>query len=176
VKAAPANDVFESRPDRAREALRNIEQTGREALDELRRVLRGDGAVFAPQPGLADLDRLLGNVRATGLDVVLSVEGEPRALPATIDLSVFRIVQEALTNTLKHARARRAEVVLRYREDELDLEIHDDGAGESGAFGLGSGLAGMRERLSLLGGSLIAGPAESGGFTVTARFPLSTTA
>jgi signal transduction histidine kinase len=177
VQAAAADDVFERRPDRAREALRDIERTGRGALDELRRLLgsvRGEGAAFAPQPGLALLDDLAGTVRAAGLDVTVSREGVPRPLPAAMDLSAYRVVQEALTNTLKHAHASHAQVVVRYLDDELDLEIADDGVGEAAASGNGSGqgLIGMRERLVLHGGTLAAGPGAGGGYLVSARFPL----
>jgi signal transduction histidine kinase len=176
VQAAAADDVFERRPDRAREALRDIERTGRAALDELRRLLgsvRGDGAAFAPQPGLAMLDDLAGTVRAAGLDVTVSREGAPRPLPAAMDLSAYRVVQEALTNTLKHAHASHARVVVRYLDDEVDLEIADDGvgAGAAASNGTGQGLIGMRERLVLHGGSLVAGPGALGGYVVSARFP-----
>jgi signal transduction histidine kinase len=175
VQAAAADDVFERRPDRAREALRDIERTGRAALDELRRLLgsvRGDKAAFAPQPGLALLDDLAGTVRAAGLDVTVSREGSPRPLPAAMDLSAYRVVQEALTNTLKHAHASHAQVVVRYLDDEVDLEIADDGVGAAAAGnGTGQGLIGMRERLVLHGGTLAAGPGALGGYVVSARFP-----
>jgi signal transduction histidine kinase len=177
VQAAAARDVFDARPERAREALQAIERTGRGALDELRRLLgavRGEGAAFAPQPSLAELDELVRQVGAAGLAVTVTTEGTPRALPAAVELSLYRIVQEALTNTLKHARATRAEVLLHYRDTELELEIRDDGvaAAAAGANGSGHGLIGMRERLSLLGGTLAAGPRSEGGFTVAARLPL----
>ena len=178
VQAAAAGDVFARRPERVREALRAIEQTGRSALDELRRLVgsvRGEAVPYAPQPGLALLDELAERVRATGLDVLVSVEGSPRPLPAALELSAYRVVQEALTNTLKHANASRAEVLVRYADGELDVEVRDDGRGvqdepveERHA---GQGLVGMRERLGLLGGSFSAGPAEGGGFSVSARFP-----
>jgi signal transduction histidine kinase len=178
VQAAAADDVFDRRPDRARQALREIERTGRAALDELRRLLgsvRGNEASFAPQPGLALLDDLAGTVRAAGLDVTVSREGDPRPLPPAVDLSAYRVVQEALTNTLKHAHATHADVLVRYLDDELDLEIHDDGVGSSAAAenGAGRGLIGMRERLGLFGGTLSAGPSEHGGYLVSARFPLA---
>jgi signal transduction histidine kinase len=133
VQAAGA-DVFASRPDRAREALGSIESTGREALVELRRLLdvvspadRDNDSGLAPQPGLARLPELLEQVTAAGLRVELTVAGEPRDLPAGVDLSAYRIVQEALTNTLKHARASRADVTLRYADMSLELEVLDDG-------------------------------------------------
>ena len=177
VQAAAGSDVFTSRPDRAREALRNIERTGRAALDELRRLLggvRGAKPDYAPQPGLGLLDELAAQVRGAGIDVAVEVDGTPRPLPEALDLSAYRIIQEALTNTVKHAHASRAEVVVRYGEDELDLEVRDDGVGARSASGNGSGqgLIGMRERVSLFGGTFRVGSRDAGGFAVSARFPL----
>ncbi len=177
VQAAAANDVFDARPERARQALREIEATGRATLAELRRLLgavRGDGVEYAPQPGLEQVDNLVTQVRATGLEVAVSVEGEPRPLPAALDLSAYRVVQEALTNTVKHAQATRADVALRFRDDALDVEVRDDGRGAEAepGDGTGHGLIGMRERVTVFGGSLEAGPAPGGGFAVAARFPL----
>ena len=178
VQAAAGKDVFASRPERAREALGSIESIGREALVELRRLLgvvspddETDGAGFSPQPGLARLPELLEQVGAGGLRVQLTVEGRPRDLPAGVDLSAFRIVQEALTNTLKHAQASRADVSLRYTDASLEVEVLDDGTVGAAAGG-GRGLVGMRERASLLGGELSAGPRPAGGFEVRARMPL----
>jgi signal transduction histidine kinase len=174
IQAAAANDVFDTRPERAREALRSIEATGRGALAELRRLLtsvRGE-AGFAPQPGLGNLDELVAQVRAAGLAVAVHVEGETRPLPAGIDLSAYRVVQEALTNTLRHAEASRAEIALRYADDALDVQVRDDGTGRGNGDGGGRGLLGMRERVVLFGGSFAAGPAPGGGFVVDARFPL----
>jgi signal transduction histidine kinase len=175
VQAAAANDVFDTRPERAREALHAIEASGRTALAELRRLLgvvRGDGADFTPQPGLDRLDELVAQVRAAGLAVAVSVEGAPRPLPAGVDLSAYRVVQEALTNTLRHAGATRADVALRYGDGELDVEVRDDGAGTGNGAGSGRGLIGMRERVAAFGGSLETGTPSSGGFAVSARFPL----
>jgi signal transduction histidine kinase len=175
VQAAAANDVFDSRPEHAREALHAIETSGRSALSELRRLLgvvRGDGAEYAPPPGLDRLDDLVAQVRTAGLAVAVSVEGAQRALPAGVDLSAYRVVQEALTNTLKHAQATRADVSLRYRDDVLDVEVRDDGEGNGDGGEAGHGLIGMRERVTAYGGTLAAGPAPTGGFTVEARFPL----
>jgi signal transduction histidine kinase len=175
VQAAAARDVFATRPERADEALANIETTGRGALGELRRLLggiRGD-APFAPQPGLADLDELVGQVRGAGLDVHVAIDGQQTPLPPAIDLSVYRVVQEALTNTLKHAHASRAEVALRYAAGELDLEIRDNGTPTGNGGETGNGLIGMRERVALFGGSFAAGPRPDGGFAVSARFPLA---
>jgi signal transduction histidine kinase len=178
VQAAAGGDVFATHPERAREALGSIESTGREALAELRRLL---GVVrpaeentrpgFAPQPGLARLPELVEQVAAAGLEVELTVAGEPRELPAGVDLSAYRIVQEALTNTLKHAQASKADVALRYGDASLELEVLDDGSG-TGAGGAGRGVIGMRERAALFGGELLAGPRPSGGFAVRARLPL----
>jgi signal transduction histidine kinase len=174
VQAAAAGDVFDSQPAKAREALASIEHTGREALTELRRLL---GAVRAedgkvPQPGLGRLPALLDQVRAAGLDVDLRTQGEQRQLPLGIDLSAYRIVQEALTNTLKHAAARHAQVVLRYSADELAVDVVDDGRGTTTNGDAGQGLIGMRERVALYDGDLVAGPRAEGGFAVSARFPL----
>jgi signal transduction histidine kinase len=178
VQAAAARDVFASRPERALEALHAIERSGRGALQELRGLLgsvRGEEVSFAPPPRLADLDQLVEELRGSGLPVRLTVEGEAAALPEAVDRSAYRVVQEALTNTLKHAQARRAEVALRWQEDALEVEISDDGIGSTVTNGTGHGIVGMRERLALLGGSLTAGPAADGGFRVLARFPLATT-
>src|ERR671937_2433814 len=174
VQAAAADDVFETQPDRAREALRAIERTGRGALTELRRLLgsvRTTGTEFAPQPGLAGLGTLVEGVRAAGLPVTLHVEGELDDLPAGLDLSAYRIVQEALTNAIKHADASLAEVRVRRTADGVELEVVDDGVGPA-ENGRGQGLIGMRERASLLGGEVEAGPQPGGGFRVKATLPL----
>jgi signal transduction histidine kinase len=172
VQAAAANDVFETQPQRAHEALRDIERTGRSALTELRRLLgRVRQTDFAPQPGLSELDALVEGVRAAGLPVTLRVDGSLDDLPAGLDLSAYRIVQEALTNAIKHAGASAAEVLVRRTENEVELEVVDDGAGPSGN-GRGQGLIGMRERASLLGGEVKAGPQPGGGFRVRAKLPL----
>jgi signal transduction histidine kinase len=174
VQAAAADDVFEAQPERAREALRAIERTGRAALTELRRLLgsvRTTHTEFAPQPGLAGLGVLVEGVRAAGLPVTLQVEGELDDLPTGLDLSAYRIVQEALTNAIKHADASQAEVRVRRTADQVELEVVDDGAGPLGN-GRGQGLIGMRERASLLGGEVEAGPKPGGGFRVKAKLPL----
>ena len=173
VQAAAANDVFEERPDRAREALQAVEETGRRALGELRSLLHVVGADDAPPPGLARLDALVEQVRQTGIGVDLTVEGTPRELPAPVDVSAYRVVQESLTNTLKHARASRARVRVSYGRDGLELEVADDGVGATSTEG-GRGLTGMRERVALLGGELSARNTPGGGFTVLARVPLET--
>jgi signal transduction histidine kinase len=165
-------------PTETHEALDTIEATGSEALAEMRRLLgmlRSDDEeiALAPQPSLRYLDALAAQVREAGLPVDLSVEGEPTELPPGVDLSAYRIVQEALTNALKHAGPATARVVVRYRENDLELEIADTGA-DAGASdgGEGHGLAGMRERVSLYGGRIEAGPRDGGGFAVRARLPL----
>ena len=179
VQAAAARDVFEKDPDRAREALGSIESTGRAALTELRRLLsavrEGGQPELAPQPGLGALEELAAQVRRAGLDVQLNVEGERPPLPAALDLSAYRIVQEALTNTLKHASATRAWVDVRFGDSEVDVSVRDDGIGAAanGGAGSGRGLVGMRERVELFGGKLEAGPRGDGGYAVTARLPLA---
>jgi signal transduction histidine kinase len=160
-----------------REALLHVERAGRTALAEMRRLLGamrrdGDAVELGPQPGLDGLESLLEDVRRAGLLVRLHVEGERFPLPRAIDLSAYRIVQEGLTNTLKHARASHADVTLRYRPDELELQILDDGAGPSATNGLGHGLVGIRERVTIYGGEMSAGPATAGGFMLTARLPI----
>jgi signal transduction histidine kinase len=172
VQAAAADDVFGTDPRRAREPIRAIEHAARAALADLRRVLGilQRGAVYEPQPGLARLDGLVEQVRATGLDVELEVEGVARPLPAPVDLSAYRIVQEALTNTLKHAGAARATVRVHYGDD-LRLEVRDDGTAGANGTG-GSGLIGMRERVAMLGGSIDAGSRPEGGYLVSARIPI----
>jgi signal transduction histidine kinase len=179
VQAAAADDVFETRPDQARAALRSIENSGREALAELRRLLGGvrpgnGSQPSEPQPGLDRVDELAAPVRAGGLEVVVRREGDPAPLPVGVDVSAYRIVQEALTNTLRHARATRADVLLRYGPDELEVEVRDDGraaVAQTGGTG-GHGLVGMRERAALLGGTLEAGPLPEGGYRVLARLPI----
>jgi signal transduction histidine kinase len=178
VQAGAAGDVFDAQPGRAREALRSIESTGRQALTELRRLLAvvrpDDGAAgFAPQPGLARLDALVAQVRSAGLAVELTVEGEPRRLPPGVDLSAYRIVQEALTNALKHADARTAWATVRYGHEALEIEVSDDGrCAAADDAGRGHGIIGMRERAALVGGEVHVGPAPGGGFGVRARIPL----
>jgi signal transduction histidine kinase len=176
VQAAAARDVFETQPSRAREALGSIESTGREALTELRRLLGGvrtDDGSLTPLPGLARLGDLIAQVRAAGLQVDLNVEGQPHELPAAVDLSAYRIVQEALTNTLKHAQASSATVLVRYTGDAVEVEVVDDGRGATtNGDERGQGIIGMRERTALFGGELRAGPAPGRGFAVSARIPL----
>ncbi len=165
-------------PPEDREALQRVEQTGRTALAEMRRLLgamRDDGedAARVPQRGLGDLDGLLDEVGRAGLPVQLHVEGEPHPLPDALDVSAYRIVQEGLTNALKHAHAGQAEVTVGYGADELRIEVRDDGGGATpNANGHGHGLVGVRERVKIYGGEMTAGPVRGGGFVLRTRLPL----
>ena len=176
VQAAAANDVFAQHPERAPEALRSIEETGRSALTELRRLLgivrTSERDNREPQPGLAAVSELVKQVRTTGLRVELELDGDLDGLPVGVDLSAYRIIQEALTNTLKHAHATSASVSVHRCARELELEISDDGEGFVDPSSDGQGLIGMRERAALLGGVIETGRAAAGGFSVRASFPL----
>ncbi|HZN21151.1 MAG TPA: sensor histidine kinase [Gaiellaceae bacterium] len=161
-----------------REALRGVERAGRTALAEMRRLLaamrNGDDEVeLGPQPGLDVLDSLADDVGRAGLPVRLHVEGEAFPLPRAIDLSAYRIVQEGLTNALKHARASHADVTLRYAPAELRIEVRDDGPGGATGDGRGHGLVGIRERVKIYGGEMTAGAAPEGGFVLSALLPLA---
>jgi signal transduction histidine kinase len=160
-----------------RDALNGVERAGRTALAEMRRLLAamrsdGESAELTPQPGLERLDSLVAEVGRAGLPVRLRVDGEPFPLPRAIDLSGYRIVQEGLTNALKHARATVAEVTVRYQPNELQLEIRDDGIGSATSDGLGHGLVGIRERVKIYGGEMTAGSVNGGGFVLSTRLPL----
>jgi signal transduction histidine kinase len=160
-----------------REALRNVEEAGRAALAEMRRLLDAmtrdeDRLELAPQPGLDKVNTLLRDVRAAGLDVRLEVHGDPVTLSPGLDLSAYRIVQEGLTNALKHAHAQHAEVHIRYGAGVLELEIRDDGRGPAASDGLGHGLVGIGERVKIYGGDMTAGATETGGFALCARLPM----
>jgi signal transduction histidine kinase len=176
VQAGAAEDIFARDPEGVLEPIRAVQETGRAALVEMRRLLgllREDGELgLAPQPRLADLDVLAEQMRLAGLPVELAVEGKPRPLPIGVDLSVYRIAQEALTNSLKHAGPARARLVLRYLEGEVELEVVDDGISSSNGNG-GHGLIGMRERVAVFGGTLEADRLATGGFRVLARLPLA---
>jgi signal transduction histidine kinase len=175
VQAGAANEVFDSRPEEARNALRSIEAAGRDALQELRALLAGvrSDPAAAPQPGLERLDELAEPLRAAGLDVAVRWEGADRTLPAGVGLSAYRIVQEALTNTLRHAHATSVQVTVRVEPEALELDVLDDGHDNgTGAPGGGRGLAGMRERATILGGTFEAGPVRGGGYRVHARLPV----
>ncbi|HEV2786180.1 MAG TPA: ATP-binding protein, partial [Solirubrobacteraceae bacterium] len=132
----------------------------------------GETPETGPQPRLADVEELLGAVRRAGLPVELRVEGTPAELPAAVELSAYRIIQEGLTNTLKHAEAAHADVVIRYGGDELEIAVRDDGRAGPAGDGMGHGLIGMRERVKIYGGDMSAGPAADGGFELRARLPL----
>ena len=181
VQAGAAGRVLHGEQPDVRNALEVIAATGRETVDEMRTLLgvlrSGDGpASLKPQPGLADLEQLVSGIREAGLPVTLRIEGTPQPLPPALDLSAFRIVQEALTNTLKHAGTARAEVAVRYEDGLVSLEIADTGRGPGGGRGTGHGLVGMRERAAMLGGELEALPRPEGGFAVRARLPLTSPA
>jgi signal transduction histidine kinase len=187
IQSGGAQRVFTTKPELARESLASIESTGRQALTEMERMLgilrSADESTEAlgPQPGLSQVESLAARVSEAGLPVEVTVEGTPpAALPASIDLSAYRIIQEALTNSLKHAGPTRARVAIHYGGEELELEITDDGRGGSGERGRdgpgGRGLIGMKERVSLFGGELTVGSRPEGGFRVHARLPLGESA
>jgi signal transduction histidine kinase len=160
-----------------RQALQDVEQAGRTALTEMRRLLAamrgdGDGAELMPQPGLDGLGSLLEETGRAGLPVRLHVDGDPFPLPPAIDLSAYRIVEEGLTNALKHARASNADVTVRYRLDELQIEVRDNGTGGPAGDGPGLGLAGVRERVKIFGGKMTAGTAAGNGFVLSTCLPL----
>jgi signal transduction histidine kinase len=177
VVQAQAGPHLMNDPQRLRGVFHAIESSGRDALVELRRllgILRSEDEQLAigPQPGLGSLQSLVEQVRASGLPVELRIEGEPVHLPAGIDLSAYRIVQEALTNVVKHAGEAAASVVIRYEAHALELDVVDDGRGRAMSLnGSGHGLIGMRERVALYGGTLKTGTRDSGGYAVRARLP-----
>jgi signal transduction histidine kinase len=179
VQAGAARVVIDRDPGEAKNALSAIETSSRQAVAELHRLLgflrqRGDEDDLAPQPGVEQLNQLIASMNDTQLAVDMTVEGEPRALPQMVDVSTYRIVQEALTNTLKHAKASHASVHLRYWPDELEVEVVDDGRGPLNGRAHrdgGLGLIGMRERAALHGGQLTAGADKAGGFAVRVRLP-----
>jgi signal transduction histidine kinase len=183
VQSGVGTHVADDQPEEVGKALAAIEATSRDALTELRRllgVLRQDGepqASLTPVPGLANLEGLLAEVAKAGLAVRLRVEGRPTPLPAGLDLSAYRIIQEALTNVVKHAGPATAQVTIRYRDHEVTVEVTDDGRGVGavagdGRKGTGHGLIGMRERVAAFGGDLEVGPRPGGGFRVAARLPV----
>ena len=189
VQANTALHLMDRQPDRAREALTAIREVSGQALTELGSVLGAlrdpdgaDGAPRAPAPGVARLDELAARARAAGFAVTVAAEGPARPLPAGVDAAAYRIVQEALTNAVRHSGGHAARVLLRYGDGDLVIEVSDDGAGASlagrgaasltpGAAGSGNGLAGMAERARALGGTVDAGPGPGGGFRVLARLP-----
>jgi signal transduction histidine kinase len=180
VQAGGARTVMDSEPGRAEDSLRSVERAGREALAEMRRLLGvldsgTDPRELAPQPGLADIEVLVRRARAAGVAADLRIEGVATTIPPALDLCAYRILQEALTNAIKHAGPADAEVCVRWAEDALELEVCDEGRGpiaNGGASG-GHGIAGMRERAALHGGTIHAGAGAKSGFAVRARLPLS---
>jgi signal transduction histidine kinase len=182
VQASAGRRLLERDPDGAADVARLIERTGREALAELRYVFgpvrRGDGEPLQGPPSLERVDQLARRARDAGLPVDLHVDGDPAPLPAGVDLAAYRVVQEALTNALKHAGAAHASVRVGYRPHEVLVEVTDDGRGrgangDASEFGGGHGLVGMRERVALYGGELETGRRRGGGFLVRARLPLA---
>lgn len=179
VQAGAAEQVLESAPERAREPLEAIRTTGQQALIEMRRllgILRTDNAAtpLAPQPGLDSLDALAEQARAAGLRVDVLVDGDRPALSPGLDVAVYRLIQESLTNTRKHARASCVQVLVRFDVDSLDVEVTDDGRPAAPVdVGSGHGLIGIQERVALYGGRVQTGPRPDGGWSVKARLPLS---
>jgi signal transduction histidine kinase len=179
IQAGAARLVLDRRPEKAGETLAAIEASSREAVREMQRLLGflrqdRDDDPLAPQPGMGQIETLVAQMRTAGLGVTLEIGGTVRPLPPSVDLSAYRIVQEALTNALKHAGPTAATVGIRYGDRALELEIADDGgaAPPAAAVDGGNGLIGMRERVGLLGGELHVGQRPQGGFAVRARLPL----
>ncbi len=177
IQAGAVRRVLGPGHDEQKDALLSVEATGRQALAEMRRMLgilrqSDDELILAPPPSMGGIEELVAQVRAAGLPVDLRIEGDPVALSPGIDISAYRIVQEALTNALKHARPAQAKVVIRYRPRDLQLDVSDDGRGPGAGDGLGHGLVGMRERVAIYGGTLHTGGGEHGGYVVQARLPL----
>jgi signal transduction histidine kinase len=182
VQAGVASHLLGRRPDKAAESLAAIRQASDEALGELHAMLGvlrdgdgGDGqAPLSPAPGLGELNALVAQAAGAGLEVRVSLEGEPRRLPPAVDLAAYRVVQEALTNVVRHAQAGRAEITVTHADGRVTVEVADDGrAGGNGrGSGSGQGILGMRERARALGGTLEAGPRPGGGFRVLATLPV----
>jgi signal transduction histidine kinase len=178
VQASAVRRLLDPDQEKVNAALLVVEETGREALAEMRRmvgVLRHpeEAPALAPQPSLEQLQRLVEHAREAGLPVELRIEGEPIQLPAGIDLTAYRLVQEGLTNALKHARAKQAEVMVRYSGGHVELMVTDDGPGGGDGEKGGHGLVGMRERVSVYGGELEAGPRAGGGYRLRATLPIA---
>jgi signal transduction histidine kinase len=177
VQASAVRRLLRPDQEREREALLTVEETGRQALAEMRRlvgVLRRpeEAPALAPQPGLEHVERLVEQAREAGLPTELRIEGEALELAPSADLTAYRLVQEGLTNALKHAGATRAEVLVRYDSDQVEVVVRDDGRGAGKGDGGGHGLVGMRERVLVSGGELHAGPRPEGGFELRARLPV----
>jgi signal transduction histidine kinase len=181
IQAGSGRRVFDARPDEARDALAAIEAISRETLSGLRRMVTGlrradpepgaGQASLGAAPGLADIDRLAATAQEAGVQVEVDWHGSREPLPADIDLSAFRIIQEAVTNVVRHARTGHCQVAIDQRDGQLSIEVTDSGCGSSVA-GSGYGITGMRERAALLGGDFSAGPRPDGGFRVAARLPV----
>jgi signal transduction histidine kinase len=180
VQAAAATEMLKQDPERAAQPLAAVEETGRQALVEMGRLVgllrEGEHFGLAPQPGLDDLDALAAQVTDAGLPVEVRIEGARGPVPLGVDLSAYRVIQEALTNALKHGGQARAHVLLRFETDALEVEVVDDGSGVSPMHSGGHGLIGMRERVSVFGGEFHAGPRPGGGYTVRARMPFGSAA
>ena len=179
MQSGGAQGILRRQPERAEESLRSIERAAREGLTEMRRMLglmgeNGTETELSPQPEIARVETLIERARQAGLEVSFESEGEPRPVAPAVDLSAYRIVQEALTNAAKHAGRCRAAVALRWRQRTLELEVTNDGAPPAShdEHSSGRGMIGMRERAAVVGGELEAGPSENGGFRVRARLPL----
>jgi signal transduction histidine kinase len=177
VQAGAVRRVLGREQTEQREALLSVEQTGRQALAEMRRLLgilrrSDDDLAHAPPPSMTGVEELVEQVRAAGLPAELRVEGDPVSLAPGVDISAYRILQEALTNTLKHAGPAKVTVIVRYLEHELQLDVIDNGRGAAQNGGGGHGLVGMRERVAIYGGRLQTGPEPSGGYAVRAQLPL----
>lgn len=176
VQADGAGRLLATDPDESRRALATIRRTGREALEEMRRLVgllrtSEEDPALAPSPGVAQLDALAEQMRVAGLPVEVVVEGVAERLPPSVDVSAFRIAQEALTNVLRHAGPARARVLVRYRDHAVEVSVEDDGRGPVDAEGTGHGLTGIRERVAAFGGEMEAGPGPAGGFAVRALLP-----
>jgi signal transduction histidine kinase len=179
VQASAVRRLLRDDQEREREALRTVEETGRAALGEMRRlvgVLRRpeEAPTLVPQPSLEYVEKLVEQTRDAGLPTELRLEGTPAELPQGIDLTAYRFVQEGLTNALKHANAKQAEVVVRYDNGSVELIVRDDGSGDGKGGGSGHGLVGIRERVAVYGGELEAGPRPGGGYELRARLPVTT--
>lgn len=179
VQARVLADSIDEHPEDARAALDAIRAAIGEAMSQLRTTVgvlrRQDGAPLAPTPSLAGLDALVAMAAGGGVSVTVRVHGEPRPLPSTVDLTAYRVIQESLTNVVRHANASEATVALRYRPEIMVVEVTDDGVGSSGPSTDGQGIVGMAERAEALGGRLIAEPRDGGGFRVEARLPIGGT-
>jgi signal transduction histidine kinase len=180
IQAGSGRSVYEASPAEARDALAAIEATGRETLSGLRRMMTGlrraepgpEQAPLGPAPGLADLEQLAVMARDAGVQIEVDWHGSREPLPAHIDLSAFRIIQEAVTNVVRHSGTSQCRVLIDQQDGQLSIEVTDSGRGGSGAAGTGYGITGMRERAALLGGDFSAGPHPGGGFRVAARLPV----